>query len=148
MAKGSQGRGLSGNVVKLNARLHEWNDNKRVKGDKISNVVTNIIKKIQEYILLKSIAVVKENVELRTKFSEIQNYTKVLDDISGKISHTSVSSAVEGVQTRQRRDEHAVLISSVEPSMDVEEIKRVIKSSCKSNKDLSLPGDLEMNKNG
>lgn len=139
-------------VVKLNSKLYDWLDSKRSKGHKISDIVTSTVKKIQDYIMLKSVAVIQELVELRTRVSEIQNYTKALDDIASKISRTSVSSAVEAgaveeVQVRQRRDDFAVLVSPVEPSMEVDDIKKAIKTSCMKDRNLPTPGDVVITKN-
>lgn len=139
-------------LVKLNSKLYEWLDYKRSKGDKLSNIVTGTIKKVQDYIMLRSVEVMTELVELRTKVTEIQNYTRVLDEIAGKISRTSVGSAteagaVEEPRARQRRDDFAVLVSPIESSMDVEFVKQAIKESCRTNKDLPTPGDVVITKN-
>lgn len=139
-------------LVKLNSKIYEWIDYKMSKGHKITSQVTGTVKRVQDYIMLRSVGVMGELVELRTKVSEIQNYTRVLDEIAGKITHTSVSSAVdagavEETRARQRRDDFAVLVSPIEPSMDVEVVKQAIKDRCRTNKDLPIPGDVVITKN-
>lgn len=115
-------------------------------------MVSSILKKVQDYITLRAIAISKENTVLTTRIAEMQNYSKSLDEIVSKISHISTGSVTdpdhtEEVATRPHRDEYTVMISAVDQAEDMEELKREIKSKCKDNKDLLVPGDVLITKN-
>lgn len=136
----------------LHAKMYDWLDYRQSKGEKITNLVTSMLKKVQDYITLSVIAISKENTVLTTRIAEMQNYSKSLDEIASKVSHISTGSVTdpdhtEDVATRPHRDEYTMMISAVDQAKDMEVLKTEITSKCKNNKDLPVPGDVVITKN-
>lgn len=139
-------------IQTLSLKLYSFLEHKRSKQDKISGPTALTAKRVLDHIVMQAIDVFKKIVQMETKIEAYGDYNKRLEDIAGRISRQSVSSADElqrpiVTESKSKRDDHAIIITMNKEDEDVDLIKSEIKTLCRSDVSIPIPGDVIVTKN-
>lgn len=140
-------------TLRLFATYYDYLVNKNTGQSKVKQGVIKSTKKIHDYISERAIAVFKENVVLKTKIEENERRSAEYRALLDKIERKSVTTAEEEAaaipsQKKSRIEDHAVIITAVDPKQDLYVFKQSIKNHCKQNTSPVSPGDVVVTKAG
>lgn len=139
-------------ILNLQSKLYHWLDNKRQKGDKISNAVTQVTKLIMDRIFLMVTEITEQNIVLLTKIADKETHNKELQEIASKISRLSTGSVTEEETPQKEREvgrpqDFSVIISSKDADMDITAVKEQVREICKVDRTIPNPKDVVITKN-
>lgn len=138
----------------MTSKIYDTLEYKKSKSEKVTGPLVQNIKKSIDYIMKMCNKLNTENMVMKARLEDRQEYLGMMNELAQKITRTSVSS-MEEVQQRQpttprtissRKEDYTVIVTPKESTQDVEELKKKIKDLCKEKVDFPAPSDVMITK--
>lgn len=142
LIKESDGKDFSAMMTEIFSKLYAYLEHKRSKNDKITGPVCLNVKKVMDHLTSKAIAMGEEIKVLRARLQERQEHAELLKNLAEKIAKPLSSVSEEGSQQQPRREDFSVIISAADDQMDIDNLKKEIKTVCKLDQNIPAPMDV------